>query len=102
VPLAAASIGQVHRAETRDGRRVAVKVQYPGVAAAIEADLANTEMLARVLPMLFPSLDAKVLAAELRDRLTEELDYRHEAGNQRRFGAVYRDHPFIHVPAVVD
>jgi predicted unusual protein kinase regulating ubiquinone biosynthesis (AarF/ABC1/UbiB family) len=102
VPLAAASIGQVHRAETRDGRRVAVKVQYPGVAAAIEADLANTEMLARVLPMLFPSLDAKVLAAELRDRLTEELDYRHEAANQRRFGTVYRDHPFIHVPGVVD
>lgn len=101
-PLAAASIGQVHRAETRDGRQVAVKVQYPGVASAIQADLANTEMLARVLPMLFPSLDAKVLAAELRDRLTEELDYRHEADNQRRFGAVYRGHPFIRIPVVVD
>ncbi len=102
VPLAAASIGQVHRAETRDGREVAVKVQYPGVAAAIGADLANTELLARALPVLFPSLDAKVLATELRDRLTEELDYRHEAVNQRRFGALYRNHPFIHVPAVVD
>ena len=102
VPLAAASIGQVHRAETADGRRVAVKVQYPGVAEAIEADLANTEMLTRILPMLFPSLDAKVLAAELRDRLVEELDYRHEADNQRRFGAVYRDHPFIFIPGVID
>ncbi len=101
-PLAAASIGQVHRAVTEDGRRVAVKVQYPGVADAIAADLSNTELLARLLPMLFPALDAKVLATELRERLTEELDYRHEAANQRRFAAVYRGHPFIHIPAVVD
>ncbi len=101
-PLAAASIGQVHRAVTKDGREVAVKVQYPGVAAAIEADLANTEMLARFLPMMFPSLDAKVLATELRDRLTEELDYIHEAANQRRFCDIYRGHPFIHIPEVVD
>ncbi len=102
VPLAAASIGQVHRAVDGDGRAVAVKVQYPGVADAIAADLANTELLARMLPMLFPSLDAKVLATELRDRLSEELDYVHEAANQRRFAEVYRGHPFIHIPAVVD
>ena len=102
VPLAAASIGQVHRAVTADGREVAVKVQYPGVAAAIEADLANTEMLARLLPMMFPALDAKVLATELRDRLTEELDYIHEAANQRQFCDIYRGHPFIHIPEVVD
>lgn len=102
LPLAAASIGQVHRAVTVDGREVAVKVQYPGVAAAIEADLANTEMLARMLPMMFPALDAKVLATELRDRLTEELDYVHEAANQRQFCDIYRGHPFIHVPEVVD
>ncbi|HWD50805.1 MAG TPA: AarF/ABC1/UbiB kinase family protein [Acidimicrobiales bacterium] len=102
VPLAAASIGQVHRAVTGDGQDVAVKVQYPGVAAAIEADLANTEMLARLLPMMFPSLDAKVLATELRDRLTEELDYVHEAANQRRFCDIYRGHPFIHIPEVID
>jgi predicted unusual protein kinase regulating ubiquinone biosynthesis (AarF/ABC1/UbiB family) len=101
-PLAAASIGQVHRAVTADGREVAVKVQYPGVAAAIEADLANTEMLARLLPMMFPSLDPKVLATELRDRLTEELDYVHEAANQRQFSEIYRGHPFIHIPEVVD
>jgi predicted unusual protein kinase regulating ubiquinone biosynthesis (AarF/ABC1/UbiB family) len=102
VPLAAASIGQVHRAVMADGREVAVKVQYPGVAAAIEADLANTEMLARLLPMMFPALDAKVLATELRDRLTEELDYIHEAANQRQFCDIYRGHPFIHIPEVVD
>jgi len=102
LPLAAASIGQVHRAVTVDGREVAVKVQYPGVAAAIEADLANTEMLARMLPMMFPALDAKVLATELRDRLTEELDYVHEAANQRQFCDIYRGHPFIHIPEVVD
>jgi predicted unusual protein kinase regulating ubiquinone biosynthesis (AarF/ABC1/UbiB family) len=102
LPLAAASIGQVHRAVTADGREVAVKVQYPGVAAAIEADLANTEMLARMLPMMFPALDAKVLATELRDRLTEELDYVHEAANQRQFCDIYRGHPFIHIPEVVD
>jgi predicted unusual protein kinase regulating ubiquinone biosynthesis (AarF/ABC1/UbiB family) len=101
-PLAAASIGQVHRAVTVDGREVAVKVQYPGVAAAIEADLANTEMVARILPMMFPALDAKVLATELRDRLTEELDYVHEAANQRQFCDIYRGHPFIHIPEVVD
>jgi predicted unusual protein kinase regulating ubiquinone biosynthesis (AarF/ABC1/UbiB family) len=100
-PLAAASIGQVHRAVTPEGREVAVKVQYPGVAAAIESDLANTEMLARLLPMIFPSLDAKILATELRDRLAEELDYTHEAANQRRFSDIYRDHPFIHIPEVV-
>ncbi|HEX3839732.1 MAG TPA: AarF/ABC1/UbiB kinase family protein [Acidimicrobiales bacterium] len=102
MPLAAASIGQVHRAVTADGREVAVKVQYPGVAAAIESDLANTEMLARLLPIMFPALDPKVLATELRDRLTEELDYVHEAANQRQFCAIYRGHPFIHIPEVVD
>lgn len=101
MPLAAASIGQVHRAVTSDGREVAVKVQYPGVAAAIKADLANTDMLARMLPILFPALDPKVLATELRDRLSEELDYTHEASNQRRFCDIYRDHPFIHIPEVL-
>ena len=100
-PLAAASIGQVHRAVTRTGLAVAVKVQYPGVAEAIESDLANTALVARLLPMLFPSLDATVLAEELRARLGEELDYEHEARNQQRFADAYRGHPFIHVPEVV-
>ncbi len=100
-PLAAASIGQVHRAVTRAGLPVAVKVQYPGVAKAIESDLANTALVARLLPLLFPSLDPAVLADELRARLSEELDYVREAENQQCFADAYRGHPFIHVPDVV-
>ncbi len=99
-PVAAASIGQVHRATRRDGRVVAVKVQYPGVAEAIRADLANTALLGRILPTVFPSLDPAVLVTELRDRIGEELDYRHEAANQQAFVDHYRGHPFIHIPAV--
>ncbi len=100
-PLAAASIGQVHRAVTREGLPVAVKVQYPGIAEAIESDLANTALAARMLPVLFPSVDPSVLADELRARLGEELDYVHEAEHQQRFVDAYRGHPFIHVPEVV-
>ncbi len=102
VPIAAASIGQVHRALTRDGRAVAVKVQYPGVDEAIRGDLDNAGLLFSALKMLFPGLDPKPLVQELRDRLVEELDYRLEADNQRLFADYYRDHPFIHVPEVVD
>ena len=102
VPIAAASIGQVHRALTRDGRAVAVKVQYPGVDEAIRGDLDNAGLLFSALKMLFPGLDPKPLVQELRDRLVEELDYRLEADNQRLFAEYYRDHPFIHVPEVVD
>jgi len=102
VPLAAASIGQVHRATTRSGLEVAVKVQYPGVDDAIRADLVNTDVLFRVLSLLFPGLDPKPLVAELRARLVEELDYTLEAANQRLFAGWYDQHPFIHVPAVID
>jgi predicted unusual protein kinase regulating ubiquinone biosynthesis (AarF/ABC1/UbiB family) len=102
VPIAAASIGQVHRAMTRDGRAVAVKVQYPGIADAIASDLANLDLATVVLPMVWRSLDAEALATELRARLTEELDYALEAKNQRDFAGWYRDHPTIHVPDVVD
>jgi predicted unusual protein kinase regulating ubiquinone biosynthesis (AarF/ABC1/UbiB family) len=101
-PIAAASIGQVHRAMTHDGRAVAVKVQYPGVGEAIRADLDNAGLLFGAMGMLFPGLEPEPLVAELRERLLEELDYRLEAANQRRFGAFYAGHPFIHVPAVVD
>jgi predicted unusual protein kinase regulating ubiquinone biosynthesis (AarF/ABC1/UbiB family) len=101
-PIAAASIGQVHRAITHDGRAVAVKVQYPGVDAAIRADLANTDMLFRLIGLGFPGLDPKVVVEELRARLSEELDYRIEAANQRLFADWYDEHPFIHIPAVVD
>ena len=99
--FAAASIGQVHRAKLLDGRDVAVKIQYPGVAEALEADLRNAGMLVRLAKTLAPGLDAKAVAAELRERVLEELDYEYEAQNQRSFARAYRDHPFIYVPDVV-
>ncbi|MDQ3757049.1 MAG: AarF/ABC1/UbiB kinase family protein [Actinomycetota bacterium] len=102
VPFAAASIGQVHRAITRDGRAVAVKVQYPGVDAAIGADLANTALLTQAMGLMFPGFEPGPVVAELKARIMEELDYRLEAQNQRAFAAFYEGHPFIHVPAVVD
>ncbi len=100
-PVAAASIGQVHRALTRDGRAVAVKVQYPGVDAAIRSDLDNSATLLRVVRLAFPGLDAGSLVAELRDRIGEELDYCLEARNQAMFARYYEGHPFVHVPTVV-
>jgi predicted unusual protein kinase regulating ubiquinone biosynthesis (AarF/ABC1/UbiB family) len=101
LPFAAASIGQVHRAITRDGRAVAVKVQYPGIAEAIEADLRNAALLRRVFGMAFPALDTRSFVEELRDRLAEEVDYRLEADHQELFTAYYEGHPVIHVPRVV-
>ncbi len=100
-PIASASIGQVHRAITHDGRAVAVKVQYPGVGDAIRADLDNAGLLFGAMGMLFPGLEPGPLVEELRERLAEELDYRLEADNQQLFADYYRDHPFIHVPDVV-
>ncbi len=98
--FAAASIGQVHRATTREGEEVVVKVQYPGVAEAVETDLRNAMLLLPLVKRLAPSLDVKALATELRERITEELDYELEAQNQRRIGRLRRGHPFISVPAV--
>jgi len=98
---AAASIGQVHRAVLPDGRRVAVKIQYPGVAEAIAADMQNAGLILRMAKALAPGLDAKAAADELRERVMEELDYELEAQSQRSFARGYRDHPFIHVPDVV-
>jgi predicted unusual protein kinase regulating ubiquinone biosynthesis (AarF/ABC1/UbiB family) len=99
--FAAASIGQVHRATLVDGRRVAVKIQYPGIAEALEADLANVGMLVRLAKALAPGLDAKAVATELRERVLEELDYEYEAQNHRTFARAYRNHPFIYVPDVL-
>jgi predicted unusual protein kinase regulating ubiquinone biosynthesis (AarF/ABC1/UbiB family) len=98
---AAASIGQVHRATLPDGRRVAVKIQYPGVAKALRADMQNAGMLMRLAKALAPGLDAKAAAEELKERVLEELDYEYEAQNQRTFARAYRGHPFIYVPDVV-
>ena len=99
--FAAASIGQVHRATLHDGRTVAVKVQYPGVADALEADLQNMGMIVRLGKALAPGLDPKAIAAEVRERVMEELDYEYEAQNQRSFSRAYRHHPFIYVPDVL-
>jgi ABC1 atypical kinase-like domain len=101
IPIAAASIGQVHRAITHDGQAVAVKVQYPGVDAAIRSDLNNMGPIISMMGVMFPALDPGPIVDELRDRLIEELDYRREAANQQMFADWYRDHPFIHVPAVI-
>jgi len=100
-PLASASIGQVHRAVTHEGDVVAVKVQYPGVDAAIAADLDNSDLLFSAMGMLFPGMDPKPIVAELRDRIGEELDYRSEARFQTMFAEKYEGHPTIHVPRVL-
>ena len=103
-PIAAASIGQVHRAilRTPDGERaVAVKVQYPGVAEAIDADLRTADLLGTLLAFGFKSLNPEDMVAEIKDRLREELDYKKEAENQQVFADFYRNHPFIHVPEVL-
>jgi predicted unusual protein kinase regulating ubiquinone biosynthesis (AarF/ABC1/UbiB family) len=102
IPVAAASIGQVHRARTHSGLEVAVKVQYPGVDDAIRSDLTTSDLLFRALSLLFPGLDPGPLVEELRARLVEELDYTREAENQRLFTAYYDGHPFIRIPRVVD
>jgi predicted unusual protein kinase regulating ubiquinone biosynthesis (AarF/ABC1/UbiB family) len=101
-PIAAASIGQVHRAVTLDGRAVAVKVQYPGIAETIAADLRNVALLRRMLRITAPAQDVDALLCELRDRVGEELDYRREAASQRLMAAYYDGHPTIHIPAIID
>jgi len=101
IPFAAASIGQVHRAITKDGRAVAVKVQYPGIARSITSDLRNVALLRRLTATVFPGLDTRTLIDELGERLRDELDYSLEADNQELFATYYDGHPVIHVPHVV-
>src|SRR5246500_93672 len=100
-PIAAASIGQVHRAITLDGRAVAVKVQYPGIAEAIAADLRNVALLRRLLRITAPSQDVDALLSELRDRVCEELDYRREAASQRLMAAYYDGQPTLRIPGII-
>src|ERR671921_424208 len=100
-PIAAASIGQVYRARLHDGRTVAVKVQYPGVAAAVRADMQNLGMILRLMKRIAPGLDVKNTADEIRSRIYDELDYELEAQNQRALARIFRGHPFIVVPDVV-
>ena len=101
-PIAAASIGQVYRARLRDdGREVAVKVQYPGVAAAVRSDMQNLGLILRLAKRIAPGLDPQAVGAEIRSRIEDELDYELEAQNQRAMARIFAGHPFILVPRVV-
>jgi predicted unusual protein kinase regulating ubiquinone biosynthesis (AarF/ABC1/UbiB family) len=99
--LAAASIGQVYRARLHDGRRVAVKVQYPAVASAVRADMQNLGLILRAAKTMAPGIDPKAMASEIRERIYEELDYEHEAQAQRQMARLWRGHPFVVIPDVV-
>lgn len=101
-PAAAASIGQVHRATWHDGTPVAVKVQYPGAAQALTADLRQLDRFAPLARLGAPGMDVRQLFAQLRERLVEELDYEHEAEAQRAFGRGFAGDPDIAIPQVVD
>jgi predicted unusual protein kinase regulating ubiquinone biosynthesis (AarF/ABC1/UbiB family) len=100
-PVAAASIGQVYRARLPDGRAVAVKVQYPGVAAAVRADMQNLGLILRLAKRIAPGMDPQAIGNEIRNRIEEELDYELEAQNQRTLARIFRGHPFIVIPDVV-
>jgi predicted unusual protein kinase regulating ubiquinone biosynthesis (AarF/ABC1/UbiB family) len=100
-PIAAASIGQVYRASLPGGRLVAVKVQYPGVASAVRADMQNLGLILRLAKRIAPGMDPKAIGNEIRNRIEEELDYELEAQNHRTLARIFRDHPFIMVPEVV-
>ncbi|MTV27661.1 AarF/ABC1/UbiB kinase family protein [Nitriliruptoraceae bacterium ZYF776] len=99
-PLAAASIGQVHAATLDDGSEVVVKVQYPGVAEAVRADLRNAESFAPLARIVSPNQEIEPLLEELRERVFDELDYEREAQYQRAFANRYDGHPFIRVPDI--
>ncbi|MEU0304102.1 AarF/ABC1/UbiB kinase family protein [Streptomyces sp. NPDC006175] len=101
LPSAAASIGQVHRAVWHDGRDVAVKVQYPGAGEALLSDLTQLSRFARLLGPLVPGMDIKPLITELRDRVSEELDYELEARAQQEHATEFEDDPDVVIPGVV-
>lgn len=100
-PAAAASIGQVHRAVWRDGRDVAVKIQYPGAGQALMSDLTTIGRMMRLMGPLTPGMDMKPLVDEIRNRMSEELDYHREAKAQRRYAKVYTDDPDFVIPKVI-
>lgn len=101
VPAASASIGQVHRAVYRDGRDVAVKIQYPGAAKALISDLNQVSRLGRLFGSMVPGLDVKPLLEELKARVAEELDYLREANTGRAFAAAYEGDPEFLIPHVL-
>src|SRR6266545_5267127 len=100
-PAAAASIGQVHEAVWHDGRRVAVKIQYPGAGRALIGDFNQLSRAGRLFGLLMPGLDVKPLLEELKDRISEELDYELEAMSQQMFADAYAGDPDIYVPNVI-
>src|SRR3990170_6637299 len=100
--IAAASIGQVHRATLPSGEEVAVKVQYPGVDQAVRSDIKNVSAMTKLAVAIAPNLDPKEVANEVRERVLEELDYRREAKNQARFADLFEGHPFVVVPKVYE
>jgi predicted unusual protein kinase regulating ubiquinone biosynthesis (AarF/ABC1/UbiB family) len=100
-PIAAASIGQVYRAELADGRRVAVKVQYPGIATAVRSDLRNAGSIVKTIHSIMPNVQSGVMVQDFLDRIGEECDYRREAKNMQAFHARWADDPRVVIPAVV-
>ena len=102
-PFASASIGQVHRATLQDGRRVAVKVQHPGIERAVESDLRNAGMFESMVGALLPkAVDTKRVFKEIQARFREELDYLREADNQRKFLEMHKNDPHVAIPDVIE
>lgn len=101
-PIAAASIGQVHRAITKEDEAVAVKIQYPEVDQALKSDLKKADWVFKGLSNIFPGLDSETVMDEIKSRLIEELDYKKEAANQSAFHEFYKGHPYIYIPKVID
>jgi predicted unusual protein kinase regulating ubiquinone biosynthesis (AarF/ABC1/UbiB family) len=99
-PFAVASLGQVHQARTHDGDDVAIKVQHPGVAEGVEADLRNLGLFGPIVKRIAPGLDAAAVLAEIRERISDELDYEVEAQHQRRLERRFRGHPHVRLPRV--
>jgi predicted unusual protein kinase regulating ubiquinone biosynthesis (AarF/ABC1/UbiB family) len=99
-PFALTSLGQVHRARTTDGDEVAVKVQHPGAAEAVEGDLRSVGVVAPILKRLAPGLDAGAVLAEIRERISDEIDYEVEAQHHRRLERRFRGHPHVRIPHV--
>ncbi len=98
----AASLGQVHRAETTDGVEVACKLQYPDMRSVVDADINQLKLIFSVFKRRERAVDTSQIFEELSERLREELDYRQEANHTRLYGAMLANEPGVHVPAVVD
>ena len=99
-PAAAASLGQVHRAVSLGGERLACKLQYPDMASAVETDLSNLDLLFSLHRRASAAIDTREMAREIRERVREELDYQREAKIARLYRVMLADRPFVRVPRV--